>query len=185
MAARKISNKELRQRERYASRKNVFVALIRTDEPVVVGKVVDISLGGLGVEYTGMGKLGRRDYATKIMGCNKLSALLERIPGTVVYDWEIPGTRYGEVSMRRCGIKFLGTQDNFSELKEFMSMCTSGRVRNTRRRRGRDTNESVDLRQQEFFPTTFILNRTSPREIILPIVPGRISVARNAPNEQA
>jgi hypothetical protein len=84
----------------------VFAAFVSPDEPVIVGKVLDVSLRGAAVLYLGTRKLQRGPASIKIFGLNY--PFMERIESTVIYDLEIPEESLDLPMTRRCGIKFEG-----------------------------------------------------------------------------
>ncbi|MHC1725253.1 MAG: hypothetical protein AB9866_04445 [Syntrophobacteraceae bacterium] len=95
---------EKRRRRRFQGGGEAFAAFIRPNEPIVVGKVVDMSSGGLGVRYLAEGEVGEGFSHVTIFVPN--STKVERIRSTVVYDMEITEESFKSQPVRRCGIKF-------------------------------------------------------------------------------
>jgi hypothetical protein len=99
-------SEDQRRHKRFKAQNEVFAAFVMPDEPIIVGKVLDLSSGGAGVQYLGTRKLKKGPTSVKIFGLT--SSHMERIESTVIYDLEIPEEPYDLPKVRRCGIKFEG-----------------------------------------------------------------------------
>jgi len=98
--------KDQRKHRRFKTRNELFAAFVMPNEPVIVGRVLDVSSGGAGVQYLGTRKLETGPASIKIFRLN--SSHMERVESTVVYDLEVPEEPWDLPNVRRCGIKFEG-----------------------------------------------------------------------------
>ncbi len=108
-----------RKQKRVKAESEIFAAFVAPNEPVIVGRILDLSLGGVGVKYIATGKLRPGPTSINIFGMS--SNHLERIQSTVIYDMEIAEESWSIPAVRRCGIKFgqIGLEGK-AKLKEFM-----------------------------------------------------------------
>jgi hypothetical protein len=115
-----------RKHERLKAKSEIFAAFLMPNEMIVVGRVLDLSLGGAGVKYLATRKLKSGPASIKIFGMDSLH--MERIQSTVVYDVEIAEESWSIPSMRRCGIKFgrFGLKGK-TKLKELMQVHVGGK----------------------------------------------------------
>ena len=95
---------EKRRRKRFQVEHEAFAAFIRPDEPVLVGRITDISRGGLSVRYLGFGKLG--EGLTKIQIFGPKLYPTSRMECRIVYDEALGEESCDVLSVRRCGLKF-------------------------------------------------------------------------------
>jgi hypothetical protein len=93
-----------RKRKRFDTGNEAFAAFIRPNEPVIVGKIMDISQGGLAVRYLANGKLEEGLAEVRIFGPNLDST--NRIECKIVYDQILTEESWDIFSVRRCGVKF-------------------------------------------------------------------------------
>jgi c-di-GMP-binding flagellar brake protein YcgR len=103
---------EKRKRKRFTVGSETFAAFIRPDEPIVVGRIMDISRGGLAVHYLGSGKVGEVSTKIRIFGPNLHPT--NRIECKIVYDEAFTEESTNVLSVRRCGLKF-------SQIAQFQS----------------------------------------------------------------
>jgi hypothetical protein len=106
VAVQRVSNMSADQRrhKRFKAQGEVFAAFVMPNEPIIVGKVLDVSPGGAGVQYLSTRKLETGPTSIKLFGLN--SPHMEKMESTVVYDQEIPNESWSIPKVRRCGIKF-------------------------------------------------------------------------------
>lgn len=97
-------NTEQRKRKRLLVWNEAFAAFIKPDEPVIVGKIMDISQCGLAVRYLAPEKIGEGFTSVRIFGPDFHPT--SRIVCKVVYDEVVSEESWGGVSVRRCGIEF-------------------------------------------------------------------------------
>jgi hypothetical protein len=109
--------KDQRRHRRFKTQGEVFAALLIPGEPIVMGKVLDVSSGGVGVQYLGTRRLEKGPVRMKMFRLN--SSHMERAQSSVVYDLEMPGEPWIIPKVRRCGVKFEGNEaDLYARLKE-------------------------------------------------------------------
>ncbi len=89
------------------------------NEPIIVGRILDLSPDGAGIKYLATRKLRTGLASINIFGMN--SQHMERIQSTVIYDMEVAEESWSIPSVRRCGIKFgrFGLKGK-TKLKELM-----------------------------------------------------------------
>ncbi|MGA2404615.1 MAG: PilZ domain-containing protein [Syntrophobacteraceae bacterium] len=95
-----------RKYRRFKTKDEIFAAFVIPTEPVIVGRILDVSRGGVGIQYLATRKLETGPTSIKIFALN--SPNMERIESRVVYDFEIPEESWSTPMVRRCGIKFEG-----------------------------------------------------------------------------
>jgi hypothetical protein len=93
-----------RRHKRFKARGEVFAAFVIPNKPIIVGRVLDVSPGGAGVQYLSTRKLETGPTSIKLFGLN--SPHMEKMESTVIYDQEIPEESWSIPKVRRCGIKF-------------------------------------------------------------------------------
>jgi hypothetical protein len=110
---------EQRKLKRFSTGKEAFAAFIRPNEPVIVGKIMDISHGGLAVRYLSNGKLGEGSAEIQIFGPGLNPT--NRIECKIVYDKVLVDESWDVFAVRRCGVKFsrFASFDS-TQLKPFM-----------------------------------------------------------------
>ncbi len=85
-------------------REEVFAAFMIPEEPVLVGRVLDASAGGVCVQYLATRKLDVGPAVISIFGLN--SPGMNRMESTVTYDLEVSEKSWSTPATRRCGIRF-------------------------------------------------------------------------------
>ncbi len=95
---------EHRKLKRFSTGNEAFAAFIRPNEPMIVGKILDISQGGFAVRYLANEKLGEGSAEVRIFGPSINST--NRIGCTIVYDRVLVEESLDVFSVRRCGVKF-------------------------------------------------------------------------------
>jgi hypothetical protein len=123
-----------RKHKRLKAESEIFAAFVMPNEPIIVGKILDLSSSGAGVKYLATRKLRTGPTSINIFGTNLRQ--MDRIQSTVVYDTEIAEESWSITAVRRCGIKF----DRFglkarTKLKELMEMQVRGKPVRVKRRR--------------------------------------------------
>jgi hypothetical protein len=112
---------ERRKSKRFNTGDSDFAAFIRPNEPVIVGKIVDISQQGLAVRYLASGKLGEGTAEVRIFGPNL--GPTGHIKCKVVYDQILAEESWDAFLVRRCGVKFsLVSQFDSAKLRALMKM---------------------------------------------------------------
>jgi hypothetical protein len=99
-----LVNSDLRKHKRFKTEGDIFAAFVMPNEPIIVGRILDLSHGGAGVQYLATTKLAIGPISIKIFGMG--SHHMERVQSTVIYDMEIPEESWSIPAVRRCGIKF-------------------------------------------------------------------------------
>lgn len=99
-----IVRRERRKHKRFEIRDEVFAAFVVPGEPIIVGKVLDASLGGVCVQYLATRKLDPGPANISIFGLN--SPRMNRMESTVMYDLAVPEEAWSDPETRRCGIRF-------------------------------------------------------------------------------
>lgn len=122
---------EQRKNIRFLAQDNVIVAL--QNEYTKVGKVQDISMGGLAFEHIDDEKpnseTSRRDILLWVNGFR-----LSKLPGRIVYDIQLPPPNeyqgfFFHLITRRCGVEFETlSEDLASQLDFFLENYTKGKV---------------------------------------------------------
>lgn len=118
---------ERRRHPRIAIEDHVFIAISNGHHRI--GRVRDISLGGLAFEHIYEGDLNwiekRKDV---LLWVN--DRRLSRVPCTIVYDTPLPiGPEYGmltiQLTTRRCGVRFEPlTEEQAEQLISFLKLFT-------------------------------------------------------------
>jgi hypothetical protein len=95
---------EQRKLKRFNAGNEAFAAFIRPNEPVIVGKIVDISQRGLAVHYLANRILEEGSAEVRIFGPNLKPT--NRIECKIIYDRVLNEESWDIFSVRRCGVKF-------------------------------------------------------------------------------
>jgi hypothetical protein len=113
-------NSDHRKHKRFKTEGDIFAAFVMPNEPIIVGRILNLSNGGAGVQYLATTKLEIGPISIKIFGMS--SHHMELIQSTVIYDMEIPEESWSIPAVRRCGIKFSrlasGAKTKFKALME-------------------------------------------------------------------
>ena len=115
---------ERRQHER-AFAQNLIVAILNNAEPVTIGLINDISLGG--VKYTYELAMAPNDNPIHSIDLIADSQHLIDIPCEYVWNVDVERESYSNVTdFRQCGIKFGKLDSNqIFLLRSFVNRCTS------------------------------------------------------------
>jgi hypothetical protein len=95
---------EHRKSKRFNTRDLAFAAFIRPNEPVIVGKIMDVSQRGLAVRYLANGRLEEGSAEVRIFGPNLKAT--DKIECKIVYDQILSEESWDIFLVRRCGVKF-------------------------------------------------------------------------------
>ena len=76
------------------------------DELVSTGQILDISIGGLCVQYVSTNLPDKKRSEIKIFGSNGRFIHVDKIQCRIVYDREVPKNSREKISRRRCGVEF-------------------------------------------------------------------------------
>ena len=124
----KTTATDRRQAPRYALNTDVF--LVFRPDFSKLGKLKDVSNGGVAVEYTVLGeheKIADADVDIFTSGSDYL--MLRRVPCTVVYDTKIEKGPLSGIETRRCGLRFEQLSDQQGEqLKVLLNNYVSHRL---------------------------------------------------------
>ncbi len=93
-----------RKHKRFRTEGDIFAAFLMPNEPIIVGRILNLSHSGAGVQYLATSQLAIGPISLKIFGMG--SHHMERVQATVIYDMEIPEETWSIPAVRRCGIKF-------------------------------------------------------------------------------
>jgi hypothetical protein len=122
-----------RKHKRLKAESEIFAAFVMPNEPIIVGKILDLSPGGAGIKYLATRKLRTGKASINIFGMS--SQHMERIQSTVIYDMEVAEESWSIPSVRRCGIKFgrFGLKGK-TKLQELMETRSGGKHTGVNRR---------------------------------------------------
>ncbi len=95
---------EQRKHKRFNSKGEAFAAFIKPNQSIIVGRIADISLGGLGIVYLAIDEVGEGTPEIEVFGLD--SVHLSRMKSTVVYDTYLPEQSSDFLAVRRCGVRF-------------------------------------------------------------------------------
>jgi hypothetical protein len=113
---------DLRKYKRFRAHDNAFVDL--RVSPVKVGKIVDISRGGLAFRYLRVGTHLGETFELDMYSRNN-DFRMEKVPVTTVWDRGSPDELYFSTRTRLRGVHFGKlTQEQLSELERFMFLNT-------------------------------------------------------------
>lgn len=93
-----------------------------------IGRIIDMSMGGLGFSYIGGEEQDDTSYELSILLAED-SFHLTKIPFRTVWDMEANEVPFSSLSMRRCGVEFGDlTNTQVSNMEYFMQNHTLGGV---------------------------------------------------------
>jgi hypothetical protein len=117
--------KDKRKHSRFVISGNAYVAF--KEGLTKIGKIKDISLGGLSFEYIDEGYVSHQPGRMDIFTSGN-AFYLPRIPGEIVYDISTlkdgdPQPYFSTIQMNRCGIQFGNLNDDqTADLKRFIKV---------------------------------------------------------------
>ena len=116
---------EKRKFTRFKGKEGAFAAFIRPNDLMNVGQIQDISIGGLCVQYVSTNEDNKGRSGIKIFGSNEFFIHLNKVQCRIVYDREVPGGSWEQITTRRCGVEFenLSVKD-LSMLHDFIDYFT-------------------------------------------------------------
>ncbi len=97
---------ERRKHKRFLGKKGGYAAFLRSGNLVSIGNIIDISMGGLCVQYLAMGDEDHDFTEIKIFGSNGCFIHVDRVDCKIIYSFEIPEGSLDNVTTRRCGVRF-------------------------------------------------------------------------------
>ena len=115
-----------RKHKRFKAENDIFAVFVAPNEPIIVGRILDLSLGGVVVKYVATEKLRTGPTSINVFGMS--SHHIERIQSRVIYDMAMAEESWSIPAVRRCGVKFgqLGLEGE-TKLKEFMEAHLGGK----------------------------------------------------------
>ena len=112
---------EKRKFTMFKGKEGAFAAFIRPNDLMNVGQIQDISIGGLCVQYVSTNEDNKGRSGIKIFGSNEFFIHLNKVQCRIVYDREVPGGSWEQITTRRCGVEFENLSvKHTSMLKEFI-----------------------------------------------------------------
>jgi hypothetical protein len=115
---------EMRKYRRHRTNGSALVAFFTpTHEFLSLGQVLDISLGGLAVQYIALDEQTKGSTHLEIFGTVYSNIHIRKLRCKVIYDIELTSESSGMLKMRRCGLKF-GDLDKsqVAEIKSFIEI---------------------------------------------------------------
>ena len=76
------------------------------DDVLVIGKLLDISPHGLALQYFARSRPVSLPKRLDVFGVHHPLMHIERIPGEIVYDFEVKSPTRSALKERRCGVEF-------------------------------------------------------------------------------
>ncbi len=115
---------ERRKNRRFSAHEGAFVCF--NSKPAMTGRILDLSLGGLGFIYLASNRRTADLFNLDIL-CVPCDFSLLTIPVRTISDFEMTGTTFD--SQRRSGLQFDRlTQDQMHEIRKLIEACTQGSV---------------------------------------------------------
>ena len=120
------SESENRRHVRFPVSRGAFVALHAGQS--VVGRVKDVSLGGLAFEYIKDAYLPLADTSKINLFMSEQNFYLSEIPGSVIYEAKVKKDPlfepFSSIDMYKCGIRFKKLrEDQLQDLVQFIDHC--------------------------------------------------------------
>ena len=116
-------NFELRNHQRFRVREQAFAGLLNreSDDVFQLGQIVDISRGGVCLQFVPTQKGDEVASHVNIFGRSDRLINVEKIPCKVVYDINIPAKGWIKVPEVRSGVEFLSRTSNLEkQIEDFM-----------------------------------------------------------------
>ena len=116
-------NFELRNHPRLRVREQTFAGLLnrKSDDVFQLGQIVDISKGGVCLQYVSTQKGEEVASHVNIFGRSDRLINVERIPCKIVYDINIPAKGWIKIPEMRSGVEFLSrTSNQEKQIEDFM-----------------------------------------------------------------
>ena len=138
-------SEEKRKFKRPKGKEGAFAAFIKPNEIVNMGQIQDISMGGLCVRYLAVNEDNEERSEITIFGSNNRFIHLRSVQCRIVYDREVPGSSWKQISTRRCGVEFENLFDkHLSMLQDFIDHFAFDK---TRKSKGQVTPRQVKTRK--------------------------------------
>jgi hypothetical protein len=118
---------DLRNHPRFRVREQTFAGLLNRESEDVfqLGQIVDISMGGLCLQYIATQKDEEVASHINIFGRSDKLINVERIPCKIVYDINIPSKGWIKIPEMRSGVEFLSrTSSQEKQIENFMKTFT-------------------------------------------------------------
>ncbi len=113
---------EKRRFKRFKSKKGAFAYFPKNGASITMGKILDMSIGGLSFQYFKSSEIDNGCSAIRILGNNGSLIRLDQIQCRIVYDYEVPETSWDQISVRRCGVEFKKiNSEHKRKLKKFIN----------------------------------------------------------------
>ncbi len=124
MATDGRSCEERRQYSRYAAVEGLFLAF-RPDFQKI-GRISDVSQGGVAVEYTSENRLDPATMVEVDIFTSPRGIHLSRVPCQIVYDYQLRDMpSLMGLETRRCGLRFKHlNEDQFRQIGTLLGQCT-------------------------------------------------------------
>ena len=97
---------EKRKFKRLKGKEGGFVAFMRHDEFINTGQILDISMGGVSIRYLSTDLDNNECFQIKIFTSGDHFIHLDKVPCRIVYDQEVAGSPWQQISTKRCGVEF-------------------------------------------------------------------------------
>lgn len=95
------------------------------DFTLVIGRLIDISISGLAIQYYARGRPSRVSEHLEIFGIHYPLMHIERIPGNIVYDFGVASSTRSALKERRCGVAFgTLTESKRFQVEQFIKQYT-------------------------------------------------------------
>jgi len=93
----------------------------RDDELLVLGNIIDISMGGVCVRYLSTEKLNPDCRRIKLFGSNDIFIHLDQMDCNIVHDKDVSPGALDQLDARMCGVRFYNMSSRQADmLREFI-----------------------------------------------------------------
>lgn len=128
---------EKRSFRRFKGGEGAFAAFIVPDRLINMGHIIDISMGGLCIQYLSFESSDGECSTIKIFGANDRFIHLDKVRCRIVYVHEIPECSYEQIRTRRCGVEFQDLSVKHLSILRNSSSILPAMIRRAERREGR------------------------------------------------
>jgi c-di-GMP-binding flagellar brake protein YcgR len=116
---------ERRKHTRVAINSGAYAVLIQPDGLPIGGKILDISLGGIGFAYASPTELEAERFQLQLFNLNGPRNYSERIRCKIIRNSKLPDGSSGVLFSWRCGIEFETLpNDTLERMRHFVSTLT-------------------------------------------------------------
>jgi c-di-GMP-binding flagellar brake protein YcgR len=113
---------ERRKHTRFAINSGAYAVLIQPDGLPIGGKIVDISLGGIGFAYASPTELQAKRFDLQLFNLNGTRSHSDRVRCRIIRNSKIPDGSTGILFSWQCGIQFDSlTQESREKMQHFVS----------------------------------------------------------------